>query len=599
MSKAVALPSPVGKEQLIPAVRRAALRRFVQYRLAGDQLEGEVSLHDLADLLRDLPALAALEGRRHEHAEELAKEGPLDERTVDLWRLIGEHLEGEGRTGEDPSVVHPDQNGIAQLFGEVSDEAGVEREANVRVAGRRVEVRVGRDVDEAQVTGFVVEVGQFAVADRGNITFTQRLGAEAHISSIGCPAHDVTAPRPSLSAWRILEDASNRTDQGGWMGSRPLRFRASSLAVALVASAAIVVGTGPPSYADTQTITQTCFSTTFNVPSGVTQITFDLFGAQGSSVGGTGGLGGRATATLDVTPSEQLTVVIGAKGDNISCGGSPGGGGGSPNKGGGIGGGSTEVRRGATKLLIAGGGGGSGSCTGIGSGDGGGGGGVDGVVGGTALDRGGATGGGGGAPGTSTGPGGGGVGGSAGGSNGSPGTGSNGGNGGDTTAACGGGGGGGGYFGGGGGGGGGGASLSAGGGGGGGGSGYGPSGTTFASGVRTGDGQAVATWTASGGGGGGDTTAPVVTIDAGPNEGQRLRTRRRKAVTFEFHANESPVTFQCVMKRNGVTIEDDTACVSPKPYRLRPGSYAFEVKAKDAADNVGSATRNFRVVRIR
>jgi hypothetical protein len=47
----------------------ALLGRLAENRLAGHELEREVALHDLADLLRDLPGLAALEGCRDEQPE--------------------------------------------------------------------------------------------------------------------------------------------------------------------------------------------------------------------------------------------------------------------------------------------------------------------------------------------------------------------------------------------------------------------------------------------------------------------------------------------------------------------------------------------------
>src|SRR5690349_11539757 len=196
------------------------------------------------------------------------------------------------------------------------------------------------------------------------------------------------------------------------------------------------------------------------VPPGVTQMTFDLYGAQGGGglAASVGGLGGRATATIDVTPGTSLLLTVGRAGDNGVQPGYNGGGNNSPTTGGGVGGGATDLRLNdaVTKLLVAGGGGGGGAdSVGLVGGDGGPGGAMTSVagMGGDGIPHGGANGGGGG-------------------------------------------GGGGGWFGGGGGGGGGaGATGSAPGGGGGGGSSYGPAGTTFEIGVRSGDGSAIVTYT--------------------------------------------------------------------------------------------------------
>ncbi len=127
---------------------------------------------------------------------------------------------------------------------------------------------------------------------------------------------------------------------------------------------------------------------TYQVPAGVTRITFDVFGARGgdgtsSTGGGAGGAGGRATATLTVTPGQTLQIVVGAAGNGIvpgaggtDAGGGPGGNSSNSSYGGG-GGGSSDVRMGSYSLgervLVAGGGGGGGaySCGGLGGAGGG------------------------------------------------------------------------------------------------------------------------------------------------------------------------------------------------------------------------------------
>jgi len=239
------------------------------------------------------------------------------------------------------------------------------------------------------------------------------------------------------------------------------------------------------------------------VPPGVTQMTFDLYGAQGSggNAVSSGGLGGRTAATLDVTPGVTLQLNVGGAGNNGVHPGYNGGGNHGPSTGGGVGGGATDLRLndGTTKLLVAGGGGGGGADSlGVIGGNGGPGGGMtspdgagsDGTAHGLALGGGG----GGGGSDAAGGMGGAGGAGAFSGSPGSDGALGQGGQGGDGFA-FGGGGGGGGLYGGGGGGGGGGTTGNAPGGGGGGGSSFGPVGTTFEIGVQSGDGSAVVTYT--------------------------------------------------------------------------------------------------------
>jgi hypothetical protein len=94
---------------------------------------------------------------------------------------------------------------------------------------------------------------------------------------------------------------------------------------------------------------------TWTVPAGVTQATFDLYGAEG----GRGGPGGRMTATLAVTQGTTYQILVGGQGmrNGFNGGGAPGG------FGSYAGGGASDVRTGAfglaDRLLVAGGGGGS------------------------------------------------------------------------------------------------------------------------------------------------------------------------------------------------------------------------------------------------
>jgi Glycine rich protein len=296
--------------------------------------------------------------------------------------------------------------------------------------------------------------------------------------------------------------AGARVSTGGIPMSRsaamPLSLRATlaALAGALCLGCAILLSGGAapalaaPSCTTSGANTVCTFSTpgadTFTVPAGVTEASFDVFGAQGGGLPGqsVGGLGGRARAELALTPRATVTVVVGGAGGPIGAcdaqetpgaggvnGGASGGSGFCEGAGGG---GASDVRIGGSSLfdrvLVAGGGGG-GANRSEGLGDGGAGGGLSGGPAGDIL-----AGGGGGRPCEP------GTGGDQTGTSGSclPGDGSAGA---DGTLA--GGGGGGGFYGGAGG-----RSLQ----GGGGGSGFGPPGVVFEIGVRGGDGRVTITY---------------------------------------------------------------------------------------------------------
>lgn len=127
---------------------------------------------------------------------------------------------------------------------------------------------------------------------------------------------------------------------------------------------------------------------TWTVPSGVSSVTIDAWGAQGNSngTGVVGGLGGYATGTLAVTPGQILNVFVGGGATSSTIGGFNGGGNagavGCTTAFGGGGGGASDVRVGGTALtdrviVAAGGGGAAGnrvSTCGRGTGGGGGGG---------------------------------------------------------------------------------------------------------------------------------------------------------------------------------------------------------------------------------
>ncbi len=216
--------------------------------------------------------------------------------------------------------------------------------------------------------------------------------------------------------------------------------------------------------ADTETIGYAGAPQAWTVPLGVNSVEFDLYGAAGTDNGNNGfvgGKGGRATATLNVTPGQLVRIYVGGAGGFLA-GGWNGGGHGFAGGGGG-----TDLRIGGTgladRVLVAGGGGGVGNYGG--ASQGGNGGGLVGTSGNSPTA---------GAPGTQT----------AGGAGtwpGSLGQGGGGGGGGSLAAR---GGGGGGYYGG-----------STNDQEGGGGSGYGPAGTVFETGVREGNGQAILTYT--------------------------------------------------------------------------------------------------------
>ena len=319
--------------------------------------------------------------------------------------------------------------------------------------------------------------------------------------------------------------ADARRDKGS--SRRPRRFPVSAAAVAVVAAIVVAAAavaltrggdddnevsatgpavtaptTGPPTSETAAPLPESepfgCAGgpATFTVPAGVTQVTVDVFGAQGGNGrnnAAAGGLGGHSRGVLNVAPGDSLFVVVGCRGQDEAGGGlggfgsGPGGNGGGSCLGGGGGGGSSVARGGGSQLVLAAGGGG-GSGGGRGDSAGGAGGGAAGAKGDDDTHNGSATGGEG-ASGAA--PGAGGVSFTDG--SGNAGAGPAGGSGG-SGENCGGGGGGGGFAGGGGGGG----SLENDGAGGGGGSGFvnpGVTGGSTESGVQAGDGSAVLTFT--------------------------------------------------------------------------------------------------------
>lgn len=142
------------------------------------------------------------------------------------------------------------------------------------------------------------------------------------------------------------------------------------LAVGLVVTGAIGAG---PAAADTVNFPYVAPTeqtpnpyATFTVPAGVTQATFDLYGAQGAGGADQGGKGAHVTSTLSVTPGTVYRVYVGGVGSQPAGGYNGGGSGGSAGyyPAGFGGGGATDVRVGAfgtaDRVLVAAGGGGSG-----------------------------------------------------------------------------------------------------------------------------------------------------------------------------------------------------------------------------------------------
>jgi hypothetical protein len=120
---------------------------------------------------------------------------------------------------------------------------------------------------------------------------------------------------------------------------------------------------------------------TFTVPSGVTSITVDAYGAAGY---GALGYGGRVQSTHPVVPGEVLQIYVGGAGTETT-GGFNGGGDAGANIGYGSGGGATDIRQGGAglgnRIMVAGGGGGTGSNCGTNTAEGGHGGGLIGMSG--------------------------------------------------------------------------------------------------------------------------------------------------------------------------------------------------------------------------
>ena len=95
-----------------------------------------------------------------------------------------------------------------------------------------------------------------------------------------------------------------------------IRGRLSMMLSALVvSSAAFALPAGAA--ADTVTFDHTGAAQTWTVPAGVTSATFDVYGAGGGAfTNATDSSGGRATATIPVTPRAEIGVNVGGSGFN-------------------------------------------------------------------------------------------------------------------------------------------------------------------------------------------------------------------------------------------------------------------------------------------
>ena len=317
----------------------------------------------------------------------------------------------------------------------------------------------------------------------------------------------------------------------------------------------------------TCTFSYTGAGQTWTVPTGLTSATFDVQGAQGGgvflddSILAPGGKGGEATFTAGVIPGTTVNLFVGGQGQTVSgypdvgpfTGGFNGGGNGIADPGmvlgaGAGGGGASDVRVGGTGLsnrtLVAGGGGGGGACSGSVGGEafGGGGGGLSGGNGNDCF----------------------GPAGAGGNQDGTAGSGQLGIGGASQPS---GGGGGGGYYGGGGG------TIA----GGGGGSGFGPNGTTFQTGVRSGDGVITVSYSAP---------PPLITAPA-----NGATYTRGQVVDSSFTCSDipgGPGIKSCVDQNNnpsGSPIDTSTL-----------GTHTFTVTATNDNGLVGEASVTYTVI---
>ena len=380
--------------------------------------------------------------------------------------------------------------------------------------------------------------------------------------------------------------------------------RIPSIRVGLALGASALAGLALPSAASAApscaasgrdvvcTFSDTGAAQTWTVPEGVSEATFEVSGAAGADLrlqSSTGGRGGRATATIAVTPGDTLQVNVGRAGYYSSGGFNGGAHGMSGATGfGGGGGGASDVRSGAytlaDRIIVGGGGGGAGYYYYGGAGGGTTGGAQPAGGGGGSQTAGGA-----GAPvqnrtGLFR--------------DGRPGTFGAGGAGGECArdiCAGGGGGGGGGWYGGGGG------SET---GGGGGGSGFGPAGVVFASGVQSGDGTVRITYTPPVT----DTTAPTTTVQLDPSAangsgGWYVSTVKATVSATDGDGGSGVAETRCALDPPTVPVlfaDLPTGCAYTGTGAVisSDGSHTLDVASRDGADNAERpVARTFKIDR--
>jgi hypothetical protein len=167
-----------------------------------------------------------------------------------------------------------------------------------------------------------------------------------------------------------------------------LKKKSTKLAQLFISALAMFFAFAFSGLASAITFSYTGTVQTWVVPFNVGQVSVDASGGQGGANAGgvVGGLGGRATGTLTVTPGETLYIYVGGGGTTspagfFNGGGAAGTGNTAPSAVGGGGGGASDVRQGgnalANRVIVACGGGGAGGnrVLNVGRGSGGGGGG--------------------------------------------------------------------------------------------------------------------------------------------------------------------------------------------------------------------------------
>lgn len=173
--------------------------------------------------------------------------------------------------------------------------------------------------------------------------------------------------------------------RAGWRRMWHLTVAAATCGVFTLAAGVGTASASSPSTDCAGTICTVTYSYTgglqsWSVPAGVSSANFDVFGASGGSIPGsgepTGGLGGETKGTVTVTPGQNVFVLVGGQGAEAVASGSTGAAGGYNGGGGGgydpttgvsgaSGGGASAVGTGAAPadwLLVAGGGGGAASA---------------------------------------------------------------------------------------------------------------------------------------------------------------------------------------------------------------------------------------------